>query len=158
MLLWDYFFIFGAKYLFLVALAIALFTFLKAERSLQKKLLLLMVVSFPLVFIVARITSGFYFNPRPFVVGDFIPLVAHEPDNGFPSDHLLLLSSVSVLFFLFKRQIAYWLIIISVVVAISRVYVGVHHTLDVVGSAVISTLVILLINKMLNNFSWYRNI
>ncbi len=156
MSVFDYFFIFGAKYLFLVALIIALVIFLRAEKHLQKKLLILAVFSFPIVLLIAKVISGFYLNPRPFVVGQFVPLVDHASDNGFPSDHLLLLSSVSVLFYLFRRQISYWLIAISVVVAVSRVYVGVHHVEDVIGSAVISTLVILFIHRALGYFTWYR--
>lgn len=156
MSLLDYFFIFGAKYLFVLVLLIALIAFWRADRSLQRQLFILCLVSFPLVFMVARITSGFYYNPRPFVVGNFTPLVAHAPDNGFPSDHLLLLSSVSILFYLLRRKISYWLIAITALVAVSRVYVGVHHTLDILGSVVISASVIFLVYKTLDHFSWYK--
>lgn len=151
-------YIFGAKYLYLVALAIAGVSFLRMKRDKQKELILLTIISFPLVFIVLKIGAYLYFDPRPFVVGNFTPLVFHEPDNGFPSDHTILLSSVAMLFVIHYRKVSYILFALALIVAISRVYVGVHHTVDVLGAFLMSIVVIALSHITLSHFKIYNQV
>lgn len=138
MSLGDLFFIYGAKYLYIMVLAIAGLSFLQMKRKKQKELFVLAVVSFPIVLLVSKIGAYLYFNPRPFVVEHFTPLLAHDPDNGFPSDHTLLLSSVTMLFAIYQRKISYLLFTLTIVVGFSRIYVGIHHAVDIVGSIFMS--------------------
>ncbi|MCB9815813.1 phosphatase PAP2 family protein [Candidatus Nomurabacteria bacterium] len=95
------------------------------------------VIALPLILIITQITSHFYYDPRPFVVGNFTPLVPHDPDNGFPSDHTLLTMYVAALVYPHTKKIAYLLLVLAIMVGLSRVYVGIHHLTDVVGSTVI---------------------
>lgn len=154
----DLFFIFGAKYLYFIVLIIAGLGFYRLKREKQKELIILAFISLPIIFLISRISSIFYFNPRPFVVGHFVPLVYHEPDNGFPSDHTLLLSSVAMLFYLYRRRIGYVLFFLTAIVAFSRVYVGVHHTIDVLCSLIIATVVITLLHSILKYFKIYTRV
>ncbi|MDD5318787.1 MAG: phosphatase PAP2 family protein, partial [Candidatus Pacebacteria bacterium] len=80
-------FIFGAKYLFILSPILAGIFFLMQSRARQKKMLVLAAVAVPLTYVLVYILNHVYFDPRPFVVGNFTPLVPHIPDNGFPSDH-----------------------------------------------------------------------
>jgi undecaprenyl-diphosphatase len=75
------------------------------------------------------------------VIGHFIPLVLHVPDNGFPSDHVLLTSAIASIIFPFNRGTSTAAWIVAVLVGVSRVYVGVHHPIDIIGSMVISAIV-----------------
>lgn len=89
------------------------------------------------------LANHLYFDPRPFVALHFTPLVPHVPDNGFPSDHTLLVSAVAMIGTLWNRRLGMVLWILAILVAIGRVYVGLHHVLDVIASmvfAVIATL------------------
>ncbi len=89
------------------------------------------------------LANHLYFDPRPFVALHFTPLVPHAPDNGFPSDHTLLVSAVAMIGTLWNRRLGMALWILAILVAIGRVYVGLHHVLDVIASmvfAVIATL------------------
>ena len=99
----DTLIIFIAKYLVFVSAAIAVFYFLKQPRQKQKEILIFAVVLLPLSYIVAKIVSHFYFDPRPFVVGHFTPLLPHAADNGFPSDHTLFGAAVAFAVFHFPR-------------------------------------------------------
>jgi undecaprenyl-diphosphatase len=89
------------------------------------------------------------------VVGNFTPLIPHAPNNGFPSDHTLLVSAIAAICSFYSRRVGVILWVIALYVGISRVYVGVHHPVDIVGSAVIAVTVSLLvffgINFLKNN-------
>lgn len=137
----DLFFVVGARYVFLLSVIIAGVYFLKQPRSVQKRILIFACITLPLTFVIARVGGHFYDNPRPFVVGNFTPLIPHAPDNGFPSDHTLLVSAIASLVYAFNRRSGLVLWLIALYVAVSRVYVGVHHPIDVIGSMVIASLV-----------------
>lgn len=147
----DPFFIFGAKYLYMVIVVVAGLVFLTFPFGDKKRIVILAAISLPLVYLFAKIGSHFYFDPRPFVVGHFTPLVAHSADNGFPSDHVLLTSAIAALFYPFSRKTSYWLFLLAGIVAVSRVYVGIHHTVDVLGSFAFSLVVTFLVYMVLEN-------
>ena len=91
-----------------------------------------------------------YYNPRPFFEENFTPLIPHLADNGFPSDHLLLLSALAILICIFNRHWAVPLWIIALLVGISRIYAGVHHFADIFGSIFIALISAGLVYFVLN--------
>lgn len=133
----DTFFIFGAEKLIYVAAVLFVVLFFSLKTSSQKRMITLAVVSLPLSYVVAKICSHFFYNPRPFV-GHFAPLISHDADNGFPSDHTLLMAALSSLFIPFGRKISIVFWILTLLVGSSRVYVGVHSSTDIIGSIVIA--------------------
>lgn len=135
----NLFFIFGAKYLFVFSLIIAGAYFCLQPRHTQKRLTILTVFSGVLSFAVALLAGLVYVNPRPFISEHIVPLIPHAPDNGFPSDHALLVGLIASVLYPFDRRVSAVLWVIAIVVAASRVFVGVHHSVDVVGSFVITT-------------------
>ncbi len=92
------------------------------------------VVALPVAFLLGRFTSYFISSPRPFVVENIQPLVAHIPDDGFPSEHTLLVATISALVYTENKVLGVVLAILAVGVGISRVLANVHHGVDVVGS------------------------
>jgi len=133
--------IIGAKYLIALPLLATVVFFFQQEKNTKKMLAIFSVVILPLIFIVAKIASKLYSNPRPFVVGHFTPLITHSADNGFPSDHTLLASAVAMAVFYFNRKLGTILMIIALLVGLSRVLAGVHHLVDIFGSIIISIIV-----------------
>ncbi len=152
----DSFFIFGAKYLFILSLILPLFQFYQSEKVERKRLIIYGILSALLAFILSLIAREIYFNPRPFVVGNFTPLVPHEPDNGFPSDHTLLVAAIASIMTPVHRRLALYLWLLAIVVALSRIYVGVHHPLDVIGSIIIAILSSLAAYAIIHNI-WNKN-
>lgn len=133
--------IFGAKYLFVVSLLVVGIYFFKADKALKKKIMIFSALTFPIILFAAMLASQLYENPRPFVVEQFTPLIPHTADNGFPSDHVLLVSAIAAVFSFFNRRLGVGLWYIASLVALGRVYAGVHHPIDVLGSMIISVLV-----------------
>lgn len=134
----DTLFIFGAKYLFVLSLIIALYVFTKLSFEERWRMIILGLTASLLALVVAIGLREIYENPRPFVVNEFEPLIPHDPDNGFPSDHTLLVATVASVVAFFHRRAALYLWLIAALVGMSRVYVGVHHFTDILGSIAIS--------------------
>src|SRR5437762_375316 len=109
------FFILGAKYLWVAAPLIALYAFYKSKR--KKQMAWFGIFTLPLAYILAKIAGHFYYDPRPFVSDGITPLIQHAADNGFPSDHVLIVSAIASLMLFFDKRAAVWLWIITVLVA-----------------------------------------
>lgn len=146
MTLTQKFAIFGAKYVIFLLLALATIWFLLGvPRAKRKEVIIFAVPSVLLTFLLSLIAAKLYSNPRPFVVGHFTPLVAHGFDNGFPSDHTLVSAVVSAIVWRYNRVVGSVLFGLTLLVGLSRVYVGVHHLIDIIGAIVIavaSTLIV----------------
>lgn len=130
----DELFIFGAKYLYLVALGAAAVWFWQQPRARKRQMAIFGAVTLPLTYLAAKLAGHFYLNPRPFVTENITPLVPHAADNGFPSDHTLLIVAVAAVLWFFSRRAALLFGLLALFVGISRVYVGVHHPVDILGS------------------------
>jgi undecaprenyl-diphosphatase len=142
----NIFIIFIAKYLVFVSAAIAVFYFAKQSHAKKKEMLIFAVILLPLSYIAAKLISRFYFDPRPFVEGNFTPLLPHAPNNGFPSDHALLGAAIAFAIFHFNKKLGFLLLYLTILVGAARVLAGVHHVVDIAGSIVIAGLVFLLAN------------
>ncbi len=133
--------IFLAEYFIIFVVFIALIYFWKINSKLRISLVKLSAISLPLSYISAKILQLFINDPRPFVVNPNIkPLFAHIPDNGFPSDHTLLTMTIAAIIFSFNRKLGILLAIFSLIIGFSRVAAGVHHSLDIIGAAIIAVL------------------
>jgi undecaprenyl-diphosphatase len=133
--------IIGAAYLFIVVAGIAFVYFLRQPRFEQKRLVLSAALTLPLVYVVSKLGALLYNDPRPFVAGRFVPLIPHEPDNGFPSDHVLLCASIAAIIYLSSKRLSLVLWALTLLVGLSRVYTGLHHVADIIGSMLMATVV-----------------
>lgn len=134
----DTFFIFAAKYLFVAPIVILAVYFLAQPRPAKKRMMRFALPALILTYGAGVIGNHLYVDPRPFVVGHFTPLVPHAPDNGFPSDHTLLVSALAVIACYWSQTLGGLLVVIALLVAIARIYVGLHHPIDVIGSIAIA--------------------
>lgn len=132
--------ILGAKYLIIVPALAVVVWFVRLPKTEKKRVFLSGLITLPLAYILAKIAGHFYFDARPFVVGNFTPLVAHAADNGFPSDHTLFASALAATVMCFNKRLSIALWIIAILIGISRVYAGIHHPIDIIGSFVIAAL------------------
>jgi len=129
--------IFSAEYLYLFEIILVAVYFFLQTGSRQKSIIILSAVFLPLAYIVAQLIAAFYFDPRPFVADNFTPLIFHAPDNGFPSDHMLFTSAIASVLFVYNKKIGVLAWAIAFIIGVSRIYAGVHHLTDIIGSAVI---------------------
>jgi len=137
----NFLIIFGAKYLYLVIVIAALWYVSTQPKEQRFRIILAACFALPLTYVVAKLMSSFYYDPRPFVVGNFTPLLPHAPDNGFPSDHTLLSAAVAAVVFFFHRKLGIALFAVAFLVGMARVVAGIHHFIDILGSIIIAFLV-----------------
>ncbi len=126
--------IFGANYLYILLLLFALLWYLTQPRAAKLEMIAWGTVALPLMYILMIIAGMVYVDPRPFDVGHFTPLIPHDPDNGFPSDHTLLCSATSSIVFFYNKRMSAFLWMLTALVGASRVYTGLHHPLDILTS------------------------
>lgn len=130
----DSLIIFGAKYLYLIALAIFIVYFFLSTKECKTGIFIFSFFDLPAVYITALIAGHLYNNPRPFVSDHITPLISHVSDNGFPSDHTLLVAALASILYCYNRTLGIVVLGIAFLIGVSRVFGGIHHWIDIVGA------------------------
>jgi len=132
--------IFIADYLiFIIPIFLIYLWFKKAKKDENKKEALFIFASVLISLAVAWGISFIYFHPRPFMIDLGKKLIQHAPDSSFPSDHTtVMLAAVWSLIFLkeFKNGVIF--LVLSLLVALARIFCGVHFPFDIIGSIFVS--------------------
>lgn len=144
-------FVFIAEY-FLYLLLIVLIVYLFKDNGKHRMMVLAAVVSCLVAVIFGKLAGQFHYNVQPFVTLDNVnQLIEKEVNNSFPSDHTILSFTICMTLFLFDKTKVYFLLI-GVLVAISRVWVGVHYPFDVLTSIVLSIAAALTVSMVFKKF------
>lgn len=141
--------IFTARYLIILVPLILLHILWTLPPKERVRFVALTIFSLMLAFALAKIGTYLFNNPRPFVVGNFDPLIPHGIENGFPSLHTLVAATTAVLIFTRKRAIGAATFVVAVCIGIARVLGGVHHGVDVFASLLIALMVVPLARQLL---------
>ena len=149
--------IFAANYLWYVIIGIAVVYFLIQPRPVQKHMLIFTALVLPLVYLVSLLGGALYYDPRPFVVEHFTPLIPHKPSNGFPSDHVLWSAATAAIIFPSNKYVSLILWLLTILVGASRVYVGIHHPIDIAGSIAMAILVAFIVYLIIRRTKLFRD-
>ncbi len=146
----DWLGIFCAEYLiFIMAFAIFAWTiFNKNNRRADTVIILEIILAAFLSYCLKIIINLVYFRPRPFSAHDVALLVGKIADGSFPSAHTFLSFVMAFVIFMYNKKLGAVLLVFSSLVGISRVYVGVHYPMDVLGGVALAWSAVYAVNKI----------
>ena len=88
---------------------------------------------------ISEVLSAVLNTPRPFVMEVGRTLIEHAPTGSFPSNHMSIFSGIAfAYYFSAQRDLGRILLWTAWLVAWSRVYVGIHFPIDMVGALLIA--------------------
>lgn len=153
----DNLMIFGARYLILIAFLLFFILGLKGGIK-EKKAFLLAILALPVATIIIMGIHLFFVEPRPFVTYNFTPLYPFNPDASFPSRHASFIAVIAFSYLYYKSRWALAFLTCTIWVGISRIYVGIHYPLDILGGFIVGilSLIIALHLKKLIKISFFR--
>ncbi|WP_348633506.1 undecaprenyl-diphosphatase [Mesobacillus selenatarsenatis] len=123
------------RYAYLLILILMLF-----KNRLNKQIALETGMSVAISFILHFFIHIFYFKPRPFMKRRVGILIPSKMDSSFPSKHTMLAFAASTTVMMFHRTLGTIMMWMSTLTGFSRVWVGHHYPLDIIGSAILGSL------------------
>lgn len=101
-----------------------------------------------MAWVIAFLIKGFFPTLRPFLVNGEEALVLITPTgSAFPSAHTALAFSLAITIFMHDRKIGWWYIACALLIGIARVLANVHYPVDIIGGALIGTLIAVVVEK-----------
>jgi len=142
-----------------VPVILLIYSYIKHFILLQRKswlLLITLIINSAIVDAIKYMVN----RPRPFITYHFIDKLVSVSSPSFPSGHaaevFALAISASLLFSKYKWGIfAAWLW--AILIAYSRMDLGVHYPGDILGSLLISAVVAFILYKVFINFNFLKN-
>ncbi len=130
-------------------LSILFFLLLKKERKTASYALLSIAVCYVLTCIILKSVVN---RVRPYDAYSFLHiLVAPEKDASFPSGHSSIAFSVAMIYYysLSNHKVGIAFVVLAALVALSRLYVGVHYPSDVLAGSIFGILIAYGIKRIL---------
>lgn len=128
----DQVMIFGAEYVIILTAFLNILLAFKGTIK-EKKSFILILFGFPLAVLLIKIIHLFYNESRPFATLPINPLTNHSSDDSFPSRHATTMAVVTTAYFFYQSKWAFLFAVLTLWVGLSRIFVGVHYPLDILG-------------------------
>ncbi|MBI4123022.1 MAG: phosphatase PAP2 family protein [Parcubacteria group bacterium] len=140
--------VFSAKYLpHLVFLGILGWFALNLRRTIFWELVGTAILSRVVITETIRLL---WHRARPFAELGFRPLVEHSASGSFPSGHAAFFFALSAVVYARNKKMGIVFLLLSAVIAASRVMAGIHWPSDVLGGAAIGIGSALVVMRFLN--------
>lgn len=136
----DWMMVFFSKYvpyLFMTVIVVLFIMGIVKKNSDYRKVAVNTFVITVINLILSFIIGGIYYVDRPFVHNKVNLLFPHVTDASLPSDHATGTMSIALGIKKYNNIFSIILTILSIIVGFSRVYVGHHYPMDVIGAYVI---------------------
>lgn len=95
------------------------------------------------------ILGSMFYENRPFVDHSVVLIVNHAADASFPSDHAVGTMALACGILYYRWNLGTWMVYGSILVGISRVFVGNHYPGDILGAFILVWILTALYNKLL---------
>jgi undecaprenyl-diphosphatase len=135
------------RYLFALILIIMWF-----RNIFHKRIASFAGISAIITFLLTSVIKIAYFKPRPFLEKrvNLLAPVPSKKDSTFPSKHTTLAFAVAISVLFYKRTLGFILSILAFLAGLSRIWMGQHYPSDIIGSALIGSIVATCVNLSSN--------
>ncbi len=145
--------IFFAKYFDYILPFVLLAILIAGFKKNWRMVLYSLICAFVSRFIIASFVRLLWFRPRPFVENSVNLLVSHNPNEAsFPSGHASFYFALSTVVYLHNKKLGIFFYIFTILMTLSRVFIGIHWPSDILAGAVIGIFVGWLGNKLIVKF------
>ncbi len=113
-----------------------------------------------LAYVISYIIKNIFMIPRPFIALHLTPLFL-ESGYSFPSSHVTVITALSIVIWKINHRLGYVFFIFTILTMFSRVIIGVHYPLDVIGAfffGIISAFISLWFYKKTNKLAFLKKI
>ena len=101
-----------------------------------------------IAWIITILIKHFFPTIRPFIKnGGGVDVLFRPTDSAFPSAHTALAFGLAVTIFMHDRRVGWFYLIGALVIGVARVLANVHYPVDILGGAMIGTLVAVVVEK-----------
>ena len=125
--------IFFAKYLGYVLIGLVFLLFFRKREVILSALLAAIVARLGMVELIRWLWE----RPRPFIENNVNLLLSHGIEPSFPSGHAAFYFALSTIVYFHNKKAGILFFVASFLIAVSRVFVGVHWPSDVLAGALI---------------------
>lgn len=126
-----------AQYLFYFGVAVYWFTRTEQNRRMVVEALISACIAMGL----STILGYFFYRDRPFVAHAVLQLIKHPANASFPSDHAIGAFVIATTIWMFRSKDGKLWLVLAALIALSRVWTGVHYPSDVLAGAIIGAAV-----------------
>lgn len=148
--------IFSDFLILVIPLIIILVYFFSKKRSRTGIIIGKIILGLVLVILLNYALSQIIARPRPFVVHKDIYQLAKfiigPNDFSFPSDHTAMAFVMAIVVFVDWKKFGLILLISAFLVAVGRIFVGVHYPLDILAGIIMAAFAVYTVEYVLKRF------
>lgn len=112
------------------------------DGKIKKETVIHAVFAAVLAWTIAELIKTIFPTLRPFQANGFIPLTLTIPwDGAFPSGHTAMAFALSVTILKHDKKVGILYLIMAGLVGVARIMAHVHYPIDIIGGALIGTII-----------------
>lgn len=118
------------------------------DGKIKKEQVLHALVAGGIAWLIAFTIKRIFPTLRPYMInGRETDVVIPPSDGAFPSSHTALAFSLASTIFMHDKKIGFWYLAAALLVGTARVLANVHYPVDILGGAIIGTLIAIIVEK-----------
>lgn len=125
-----------AKYAIIAVGLIAAIYWLTLPKKDKIRFVIFGIIAGLVGLILVKVGGAIFYDTRPFVLHNVIPIYPSTADNGFPSDHTALATVIAVTVYMASKRLGLTLFVMALAIGLARVLGNIHSPIDILGSVV----------------------